>query len=94
MTSIVADRLCGSIPMITPAVLLLRHSTNRLAQGGHRYFEQNRPLSSHPLPGARQDRKPDESHTKRTGGQPLIVSVPPSAWTESGRTPVLAEVSR
>jgi hypothetical protein len=68
MTSTVADRLCGSIPMITPTMPLLRRSTNRVAQGGHRYVEQNKPLSSHSLPGARQNRKPDESHTKEPVG--------------------------
>jgi hypothetical protein len=61
-------------------------------QGGHRYFEQNRPLSSHSLHGARRGRKPDESHTNTTGRQPLIKSDPPNTWTESGRTPVLRPI--
>jgi hypothetical protein len=63
-------------------------------QGGHRYFEQNKPLSSLSSRGARRDRKPDESHTNDTGGQPLIESVSPSTWTESGQTPILRQVSK
>jgi hypothetical protein len=68
MTSIVADLLCGSIPMITPtgASSLLKRTSYQ--QGGHRYFEQNRPLSSLSSRGARRDRKPNESHTGNTVG--------------------------
>jgi hypothetical protein len=64
----------------------------RLEQGGHRYFERNKPLSSLSSRGTRRGRKPCESHTNDTGGQPQNESVSPSTWTESGRTPVLQEV--
>jgi len=47
-------------------------------QGGHRYFEQNKPLSSLSSRGARRDRRPCESHTNDTGGQPQCGSVSPS----------------
>jgi hypothetical protein len=58
-------------------------------QGGHRYFEQNKPLSSLSSHGVRRGRKPDESHTNHAGGQPLKESVSPDTWTESGRTSIL-----
>jgi hypothetical protein len=79
--------------MITPTPILLADRSDE-KQGGHRYFEQNKPLSSLSLHGARRDRKPIESHTNDTGGQPLFESVSPGTWTESGRTSVLAEVSK
>ena len=55
MTSIVAERLCGSIPMTTwlISVLLLDSCCGCRARGGHRYFEQNKPLLSlSPLHGS------------------------------------------
>jgi hypothetical protein len=42
---------------------------------GHRYFKQDKPLSSLSLPGTRRDRRPEQSHTKDTGGQPQTGSV-------------------
>jgi hypothetical protein len=66
---------------------------DELQQGGHRYFEQNKPLSSLSSRATRRDRKPCESHTNDTGEQPLNESVPPDTWTESGQTPILGEVS-
>jgi hypothetical protein len=33
-------------------------------------------------------------HTNDTGGPPQSVSISPSTWTESGRTPILREVSK
>ncbi|XGX80961.1 hypothetical protein LQK93_03810 [Terrabacter sp. BE26] len=44
MTSIVAERLCGSIPMITPIAVHLLVPSVMWKRGGHRYFEQNKPL--------------------------------------------------
>jgi hypothetical protein len=61
-------------------------------QGGHRYFEQNKPLSSLSPHGARPGRKPDDSHTNHAGGQPLKESVSLDTWTESGQTPILCQV--
>ena len=55
MTSIVAVRLCGSIPMTTwlISVLLLDPAAVAGQGGGHRYFEQNKPLLSlSPLHGS------------------------------------------
>ena len=48
MTSMVAERLCGSIPMTTWLILssLPGPAMNAGRRGGHRYFEQNKPLLS------------------------------------------------
>jgi hypothetical protein len=54
MTSIVAELLCGSIPMIMPTPSLLGYSVN-LRREGHCYFELGKPLSSLPSHGARRD---------------------------------------
>jgi hypothetical protein len=51
MISMVAERLWGSIPMMTVMGALLAWGVCQ--QGGHRYFEQDKPLSSHSSPGAR-----------------------------------------
>jgi hypothetical protein len=72
MTSIVAERLCGSIPMITWLIsspLLLDHAV--LAEpGGHRYFELGKPLLSlSPLTAAPGPRRPNESHTTSVGSR-------------------------
>ncbi len=70
MTSIVAERLCGSIPMTT---LLICSSCPVLAvldgRGGHRYFEQSKPLLSLSLPTAPGPRRPNESHTTSVGSR-------------------------
>ena len=47
MTSIVAERLCGSIPMTTWLIPVLLLAALCMAEpGGHRYFEQSKPLLS------------------------------------------------
>src|SRR3989337_1403320 len=61
-------------------------------RGGHCYCELGKPLWSHTAPRHPADRKPKESHTRAQVGS-RKESVPPSAWTESGRTSVLREVS-
>src|SRR3954451_5358049 len=91
MTSIVADRLCGSIPIMTATgVLLLVH--RGFQQGGHRYFEQNRPLSSHSSRGARQD----ESHERATPTTPAGSRIEGASrrapGPEPGPAPVLPPV--
>jgi hypothetical protein len=53
MTSIVAERLCGSIPMITPTGSSSALQVNS-GRGGHCYFELGKPLSSLPSHGARR----------------------------------------
>jgi hypothetical protein len=45
MISIVADRLCGSIPMITRATPLLLDQTPADIGERQRYFELGRPLT-------------------------------------------------
>ena len=66
MTSIVADRLCGSIP-ITTALITTLHPISPVhlrGEGGHRYFELRKPLLSLSLPmTAPGPRRPNESHT-------------------------------
>ena len=66
MTSIVADRLCGSIPITTTLIATL-HSISPVhlrGEGGHRYFELRKPLLSLSLPKAAPGpRRPDKSHT-------------------------------
>ena len=55
MTSIVAVRLCGSIPMTTWLISVLHSIMLLVAEpgGGHRYFEQGKPLLSlSPLHGS------------------------------------------
>jgi hypothetical protein len=72
MTSIVAVRLCGSIPMTT---WLSQSSCSTLLWlpgkgGGHRYFEQNKPLLSlSPLHGSTGPHRPKESHTTSVGSR-------------------------
>ena len=48
MTSIVADRLCGSIPITTAPIAFLHplDPTTVFELAGHRYFEQSKPLLS------------------------------------------------
>jgi hypothetical protein len=43
--------------MITPTGVLLTIAVD-MQQGGHRYFEPSKPLSSLSLHGVRRDRKP------------------------------------
>jgi hypothetical protein len=71
MTSIVAERLCGSIPMITPLILFLLLDRAVIAEpGGHRYFELGKPhLSLSSLPAAPGPRRPNESHTTSAGSR-------------------------
>ena len=72
MTSIVADRLCGSIPITTaltatPPPHLVSHLRG---EGGHRCFELRKPLLSLSLPkAAPSPRRPDESHTTSVGSR-------------------------
>jgi hypothetical protein len=73
----------GSHPTLPP------HHRSDVKQGGHRYFEQNKPLSSLSSRGVRRERRPCESHTNNPGGQPQCGSVSPDTWTESGRTSIL-----
>jgi hypothetical protein len=71
MTSIVAERLCGSILMITPLILFLLLDRAVIAEpGGHRYFELGKPLLSlSSLPAAPGPRRPNESHTTSAGSR-------------------------
>ena len=73
--------------LLTAARESLNTSTSRssLLRAGQTLLS----LSAH---GARQERKPEESHTKDTDGQPQDTSVPPGTWTEPGPTPVLTPV--
>ena len=72
MTSIVAERLCGSIPMITwlissPSYSIMLFFTE---PGGHRYFELSKPLLSlSPPTAAPGPRRPEESHTTSAGSR-------------------------
>ena len=68
------------------------HRHVRKLRSRHRYFEQGKPLLSLSSHGARRERKPDESHTNDTGGQPRNASVSPGTWTEPGPAPVLTPV--
>jgi hypothetical protein len=47
------------------------------------------PSGATPRHGARRVRKPIESHTHIAWVGSREESVPPNAWTESGRTPIL-----
>jgi hypothetical protein len=72
MTSMVAERLCGSIPMTTWFIAAFLLGPAEIAeQGGHRYFEQNKPLLS--LSPAHHGTRPaqakTEPHDQR--GQPM-----------------------
>jgi hypothetical protein len=69
ITSIVADRLCGSIP-ITTADTCPPRSSAIVESGGHRYFEQSKPLLSLSRPAVPGPRRPCESHTINRG-QPM-----------------------
>jgi hypothetical protein len=94
MTSMVAERLCGSIPTTTwlIAVLLLDPALT-FEPGGHRYFEQSKPLLSlSQLMTAPGPRRPNESHTTKVGSR--IESDEPDAWTEPRQAPVLAQVNK
>jgi hypothetical protein len=44
MISIVADRLCGSIPITTSLIRSSQSPLQYAEPGGHRYFEQGKPL--------------------------------------------------
>jgi hypothetical protein len=93
MTSIVADRLCGSIPMMTWLICFLLPSADVLdRRGGHRYFELSKPLLSISLPTAPGPRRPNESHATSAGSR--IENDEPGTWTEPGRAPVLGQVNK
>jgi hypothetical protein len=94
MTSILAERLRGSIPMITRLTLLLLPDHADLGEpGGHRYFELNRPPLSHSPPmAAPSPRRPDESHTTSAGSRKE--SDEPGTWTEPRQAPVLEQVNK
>lgn len=47
MTSMVAERLCGSIPMMTAPTPSSSTRPSRCQRGGERFFELGRPLLSH-----------------------------------------------
>jgi hypothetical protein len=69
LTSIVADRLCGSMPITTAFIAGLQSldPITVFEQGGHRYFEQNKPLLSLSRSATSDPRKPCESHTTQRG---------------------------
>ena len=94
MTSIVAERLCGSIPMITLAHPVPPARSADLGEpGGHRYFELNKPLLSLSSPmAAPGPRRPDESHTTSAGSR--NESDEPGTWTEPRQAPVLRQVNK
>ena len=50
ITSIVADRLCGSIPITTTDWSMPCSHLELFEQGGQRYFELGKPLLSHSRP--------------------------------------------
>jgi hypothetical protein len=52
MTSMVAERLCGSIPMMT-GIGVLPDRRIGIRAGRHRYFELGKPISSHAPHGTR-----------------------------------------
>jgi hypothetical protein len=61
--------------------------------GGHRYFEQNKPLLSlSSLTAVPGPRRPNESHTISAGSR--NESDRPGTWTEPGRAPVLGQVNK
>src|SRR5215207_3587095 len=87
MTSTVAERLCGSMPMTTRSDVeltgVLRCSIQLLVvePGGQRCFEPHKPLLSLSWPLATPGpRRPNESHTTSVGSR--NESDEPSAWTK------------
>ena len=57
------DRLCGSIPITTRPIALSSHDSDKACRrGGQRYFERDRPFSSHNLVTVTDGRTPCESH--------------------------------
>ena len=87
MTSIAADRLCGSIPTTTvPIAPSAQSAGDHGGEGGHRYFELRKPLLSLSLPTtAPGPRRPDESHTTSAGSRKE--SDEPGTRTEPGQAP-------
>ena len=67
MTSIVAERLCGSIPMITPTISSSGDPED-FRRGGHCYFELGKPLSSLPSHGARREAGHERATPETTTG--------------------------
>lgn len=89
----VADRLCGSMPMITRAMLLfLLDRTDRCRRGGQRYFELGIPLWSLSAPRRPAGRMPDESHTKLRWAA-TIRAIRPVTSTKPGRAAVVGPVN-
>jgi hypothetical protein len=70
MTSIAAEPLCGSIPMITVFTCSSLPCADVMnGPGGHRYFELGNPLLSLSLPRAPGPCRPDESHATSAGSR-------------------------
>jgi hypothetical protein len=94
MTSIVADRLCGSIPITTALIApSAQLAGNFPGEGGHRYFELRKPLLSlSPPKAAPGPRRPKESHATSAGSR--FVSDEPGTWTEPGRAPALGQINK
>src|SRR6266542_766777 len=94
-TSIVADRLYGSVPMITlPTVL--PHPPEPSGSSARRATllrAEQTPLEPLPASGARRDRTPEESHTNPPVGS-REESVPSSTSTEPGPARAVAPVLR
>lgn len=97
MTSIVAERLCGSIPMTTRSEMPLTASSDArstwfVEPGGQRYFEPSKPLLSLSPPwGDARAAQAKWSHTTSVGSR--NESDNPSASTEAwpGRATVAGQ---
>src|SRR5450756_291196 len=92
MTSIVAERLCGSIPMTTRSDCTMSSSAARtgvvVEQGGHRYFELSKPLLILSPLRRHPSRASHERATRPVVGS-RCGSDDPGTWTEPCQTPVL-----
>ena len=85
MISMVAERLCGSMPMMTD-IGILPDRRKGIGAGRHRYFEPGQtPFQPRPH-GNPVGRKPLASHTDDTGRQPH--TEPPTGYLG----PTLAEI--
>jgi 8-oxo-dGTP pyrophosphatase MutT (NUDIX family) len=83
IASIVADRLCRSIPITTRLHLLMPSPVVRnelVGAGGHRFYQQNIPFFSLSRPAAAGQRMPNESHT--THGDSRERATTPTTSTE------------
>ncbi len=90
----VAERLCGSIPMTTwPIAVLLLDPAPTFEPGGQRYFEQNKPLLSLSLlTAAPGPRRPCESHTPSVGSR--FASDGPGTWADPRQAPARSQVKQ